>query len=72
VEPGYPEEWRVRLGRITAQRRRLDEESRLLVAQALGAGASWSCIASALGVARQTAWQRYRHLVPTHPTNTDA
>ena len=47
---------------LTALRQELDELEPELVARALQAGASWSPIARALGISKQAAHQRHRHL----------
>jgi hypothetical protein len=63
VDPGYPEQWRKRLNEIAAKQRRLHAEERVLVAQAIAAGATWSAIARELGVTRQSAHRRFRNVV---------
>jgi hypothetical protein len=47
---------------LTALRRELDTIEPELVQRALGAGASWSHIARSLGVTKQAAHQKHRHL----------
>lgn len=71
VEPGYPDEWRVRLHNVKVRRHRLLDEERRLVGQALAAGATWSEVARALGVSRQSAHQRFRDLQPSVQTGQE-
>jgi hypothetical protein len=47
---------------LTALRRELDTIEPELVQRALGAGASWSHIARSLGVTKQAAHRKHRHL----------
>jgi ATP-dependent Clp protease ATP-binding subunit ClpA len=47
---------------LTALRQELESIEPALVHRALGAGASWSHIARALGVSKQAAHRKYRHL----------
>jgi DNA-directed RNA polymerase specialized sigma24 family protein len=62
------------LRRIRRLRRRNEEievKLRSLVTQARAAGASWADIASVLGVARSSAWERFRD-VDEEPARPDA
>jgi ATP-dependent Clp protease ATP-binding subunit ClpA len=57
---------------LTALRQELDATEPELVHRALAAGASWSQIARALGVTKQAAHRKYRHLIEhavTTPTD---
>lgn len=47
---------------ITALRARLDQLERRHVGELLGAGATWAQVAETLGITRQAAHSRYRHL----------
>jgi hypothetical protein len=47
---------------LTALRRELDAIEQELVQRALGTGASWSHIARSLGVTKQAAHRKHRHL----------
>lgn len=47
---------------LTALRRELDLVEQELVQRALGRGASWSHIARSLGVTKQAAHRKHRHL----------
>ncbi len=62
VEPGYPDEWRIRLHNETVRMKRASVQQRELVAQALAAGATWTEIAKVLQVSRQSAHRRFRML----------
>jgi len=55
---------------LTALRAELDTIERELVVRAVGAGASWSQVARALGVTKQAAHKKHRHLFVT--TSPDA
>jgi transposase-like protein len=48
---------------LTALRRELDATEPEIVRRALAGGASWSQIARALGISKQAAHRKYRHLV---------
>jgi ATP-dependent Clp protease ATP-binding subunit ClpA len=52
---------------LTALRRELDTIEQELVQRALGAGASWSHIARSLGVTKQAAHRKHRHLAEHAP-----
>src|SRR3954471_9679033 len=52
---------------LTTLRREVDELERRQVALALAAGRSFADVAQALGVSRQAAHRRYRHLAGTVP-----
>src|SRR4051794_22749812 len=52
---------------LTTLRREVDELERRQVARALAAGRSFADVAHALGVSRQAAHRRYRHLAGTVP-----
>ena len=56
---------------LSALRNELDQLEPELVRRALRAGSSWSQIARALGVTKQAAHQRHRHLAEEPPTATD-
>lgn len=62
VDPGYPEGWRDELAVLVERQRKARDREKVLVAQALAAGATWSEIGKALGVSRQTAHRKYRGL----------
>ena len=62
VEPGYPDEWRVDLHNVTARLKALKARQDELVAHAIVSGATWSAVASVLGISRQSAQQRFRHV----------
>jgi len=47
---------------LTELRRELDAAERELVKRALASGASWSHIARSLGVSKQAAHRKHRHL----------
>jgi hypothetical protein len=64
VEAGYPEGWRVELHNQAVRLTRLHARQNELVEQALRAGATWSAIASVLGISRQAAHRRFRSLAP--------
>jgi DNA-directed RNA polymerase specialized sigma24 family protein len=51
-----------RLRRLRRRGDELEDKTRALVADARAAGASWADIAGALGVARSSAWERFRDL----------
>lgn len=54
------------LGRLVARRRLIEawqEDEPTLVAVSRDAGASWAAIGDALGVTRQSAWERYAEIV---------
>jgi transposase-like protein len=57
---------------LTALRREVDQLERELVARALAGGRSFADIAQALGVSRQAAHRRYRHLAGTVPPERPA
>jgi hypothetical protein len=48
--------------RSSAAQLRLQQSIELRVRQARAAGASWQTIGAALGITRQSAWQRFHHL----------
>lgn len=52
---------------LTALRARLDDLERLHVVEMLTRGASWAEIAQTLGITRQAAHHRYRHLPRSEP-----
>jgi transcriptional regulator with PAS, ATPase and Fis domain len=54
---------------LRALRQELESIEPALVHQALNAGASWSHIALALGVSKQAAHRKYRHLAKTAPSD---
>ncbi len=62
VEAGYPEAWRVELHNVTFKMSKLKRRQAELVMQAVVAGATWSAIASVLGITRQSAHQRFAHI----------
>lgn len=64
VDVGYPEDWRHRLREVSDRIKRDRLLERQLVAQAIAAGATWSAIGDVLGVKRQTAHERFRHVAP--------
>ncbi len=64
VQPGYPDEWRLRLHNVVARKLELARQEQVLVLQALAAGATWSEVGRVLGVTRQSAYKRFRGLKP--------
>ena len=65
VAQGYPEfGWRAELRQLEADRRELLARERQIAAQALAAGCTFSELARALGISRQAAHARFRHLRP--------
>jgi hypothetical protein len=56
---------------LTALRRELDATEPEIVRRALQAGASWSQIARALGISKQAAHRKYRHLFDQTDTDAD-
>lgn len=46
----------------------LDSEREATIRAARLAGASWGQIGKALGVTKQSAWERYRHIDPPSPS----
>lgn len=52
---------------LTALRQELDAIERELVQRALAAGASWSHVARSLGVTKQAAHRKHRHLAERTP-----
>lgn len=67
VPAGYLPEWRVELMHATEAAKAARNRQEELIGQALLAGATWSEIAGALKVSRQSAHQRFRHLIPAKP-----
>lgn len=52
------------LGKVSGQIHVLDEDRDEMIRAARAAGASWEKIGDAMGVSKQAAWERYRHLTP--------
>lgn len=62
---GYPEfGWREELRRLERDRIALAKRENEIAAQALAAGCTFSELARAMGVTRQAAHRRFRHLRP--------
>jgi ATP-dependent Clp protease ATP-binding subunit ClpA len=66
VEIRHPE---TALRALTALRQELESMEPALVQRALRAGASWSHVARALGVSKQAAHRKYRHLTDRSPND---
>jgi DNA invertase Pin-like site-specific DNA recombinase len=57
--------------RYSPKRRRRDTEA-LVVQRLRAAGASWQAIGTALGITRQSAWERFRHICASHANIPEA
>jgi len=51
------------LGEVSGQLQELDVDRDAKIRAAYEAGASWKRIGEALGISKQSAWERYRKLV---------